>query len=87
MQLSTAQQDTLIRHLVYASIYFLCLIAFYINIGQDMGAGYFLPILVPMIAVLMLTQHATGLALFDRRGLVHLFAGLGWATAFPLLYT
>ena len=87
MQLSTAQQDTLIRHLVYASIYFLCLIAFYINIGQDMGAGYFLPILVPMIAVLMLTQHATGLPLFDRRGLVHLFAGLGWATAFPLLYT
>ena len=87
MQLSTAQQDTLIRHLVYASIYFLCLIAFYINIGQDMGAGYFLPILVPMIAVLMLTQHATGLALFDRRGLAHLFAGLGWATAFPLLYT
>ena len=87
MQLSTAQQDTLIRHLVYASIYFLCLIAFYINIGQDMGAGYFLPILVPMIAVLMLTQHATGLPLFDRRGLAHLFAGLGWATAFPLLYT
>ena len=87
MQLSTAQQDTLIRQLIYAAIYFICLIAFYINIGQDMGAGYFLPILVPMIAVLMLQQHATGLSLFDRRGLVHLFAGLGWATAFPLLYT
>ena len=87
MQLSTAQQDTLIRHLVYASIYFLCLIAFYINIGQDMGAGYFLPILVPMVAVLMLVQHATALPLFTKTGLVHLFAGLGWATAFPLLYT
>ena len=87
MQLSTAQQDALIRQVTYAAIYFICLIAFYINIGQDMGAGYFLPILVPMIAVLVLMQHATGFALFDRRGLVHLFAGLGWATAFPLLYT
>ena len=87
MHLSTAQQDTLIRQLVYAAIYFLCLIAFYINIGQDMGAGYFLPILVPMVAVLMLVQHATALPLFTKTGLVHLFAGLGWATAFPLLYT
>ena len=87
MHLSTAQQDTLIRQLVYAAIYFLCLIAFYINIGQDMGAGYFLPILVPMVAVLMLQQHATALPLFTKTGLVHLFAGLGWATAFPLLYT
>ena len=87
MQLSTAQQDTLIRQLVYAATYFLCLIAFYINIGQDMGAGYFLPILVPMIAVLMLMQHATALPLFTKTGLVHLFAGLGWTTAFPLLYT
>ncbi|MDD6127499.1 MAG: phosphoethanolamine transferase [Veillonellaceae bacterium] len=87
MHLSTAQQDTLIRQLVYAAIYFLCLIAFYINIGQDMGAGYFLPILVPMVAVLMLMQHATALPLFTKTGLVHLFAGLGWATAFPLLYT
>ena len=87
MHLSTAQQDTLIRQLVYAAIYFLCLIAFYINIGQDMGAGYFLPILVPMVAVLMLQQHATSLPLFTKTGLVHLFAGLGWATAFPLLYT
>ena len=87
MHLSTAQQDTLIRQLVYAAIYFLCLIAFYINIGQDMGAGYFLPLLVPMVAVLMLVQHATALPLFTKTGLVHLFAGLGWATAFPLLYT
>ena len=87
MQLSTAQQDTLIRQLVYAATYFLCLIAFYINIGQDMVAGYFLPILVPMIAVLMLMQHATALPLFTKTGLVHLFAGLGWTTAFPLLYT
>lgn len=87
MHLSTAQQDTLIRQLVYAAIYFLCLIAFYINIGQDMGAGYFLPLLVPMVAVLMLVQHATALSLFTKTGLVHLFAGLGWATAFPLLYT
>ena len=87
MQLSTAQQDTLIRRTVYAAAYFLCLIAFYINIGQDMGAGYFLPMLVPMMLVLLLQQDATGLPLFDRRGLVHLFSGLGWATAFPLLYT
>ena len=87
MQLSTAQQDTLIRQLVYAAVYFLCLIAFYINIGQDMGAGYFLPILVPMLAALMLMQHATALPLFEKTGLFHLFAGLGWATAFPLLYT
>ena len=66
MHLSTAQQDTLIRQLVYAAIYFLCLIAFYINIGQDMGAGYFLPLLVPMVAVLMIVHHATALTLVPK---------------------
>ena len=45
MQLSTERQDRLIRWLTAAGIYYICLIAFYIDIGQDMGAEYFICLL------------------------------------------
>lgn len=86
MRISPDQQDTLIRQLTAACIYFICLIAFYCDIGEDMGADYFLPIALPVLALLVLAQRATGLSLFERTGLFHLFAGLGWCSAFPLLY-
>lgn len=83
---STESQDTFLRRLAAAFLYFLCLIAFYIDIGEDMGAGYFLPIALPVMALLVLTQAGTKLSLFDKRGFGHLFAGLAWASAFPLCY-
>ena len=84
MNISSDQQDTLIRQLAAAFIYFICLVAFYCDIGEDMGADYFLPAALPLLAVLVLAQRATGLPLFAREGLFHLFAGLGWCSAFPL---
>ena len=87
MKLSSAQEDWLILSAVAAVSYFFIVVAFYADIGQDMGAGYFLPILLPTVAVLMLLQHASGLPLFSRLSGVHLFAGLAWCSAFPLLYT
>ena len=86
MNISSDQQDTLIRQLAAAFIYFICLVAFYCDIGEDMGADYFLPAALPLLTVLVLAQRATGLPLFAREGLFHLFAGLGWCSAFPLLY-
>ena len=38
MNISSDQQDTLIRQLAAAFIYFICLVAFYCDIGEDMGA-------------------------------------------------
>ena len=58
MRISPDQQDTLIRQLTAACIYFICLIAFYCDIGEDMGADYFLPIALPMLALLVLAQSS-----------------------------
>ena len=87
MHISTRTQDNVIRALAGAIVYFLCLIAFYINIGQDMGPGYFLPILIPIIMGLCLMQYGTHIPLFAKENLPNLITGLGWCSAFPLLYT
>ena len=87
MHISTRTQDNVIRALAGAAAYFLCLIAFYINIGQDMGPGYYLPVLIPMITGLCLMQYGTYVYLFSRENLPNLITGLGWCSAFPILYT
>ena len=87
MHISTRTQDNIIRALAVSFTYFLCLIAFYINIGQDMGPGYFLPILIPIILGLCLMQYGTHIPLFAKENLPNLITGLGWCSAFPLLYT
>ena len=87
MLMNTAQQDALIRRLAAAASYFCCLIAFYIDIGQDMGAKYFMPILLPVIIALVLMQYATRLSIFCRAALPNLITSLGWSMTFPLLYT
>ena len=87
MHISTQAQDNLIRYLAASGAYFLCLIAFYINIGQDMGPGYFLPILIPTILGLCLLQYGTHIPLFATENLPNLITGLGWCSAFPLLYS
>ncbi|SDP65492.1 phosphoethanolamine transferase [Selenomonas ruminantium] len=87
MLMTAKQQDALIRHLAAASVYFCCLIAFYIDIGQDMGAKYFMPILVPVILGLVLMEWATKVRIFSMAALPNLFTGLAWAMTFPLLYS
>lgn len=87
MKLSTEAQDKIIRALTAASIYFCCLIAYYIDIGQDMGAQYFMPILVPIIVALELVYYGTQVPIFSRAALPNLVTGLGWCMTFPILYT
>ena len=86
MIISTEHQDHLIRWLTAAAVYFLLLIAFYIDIGQDMGAEYFLPLLLPMLAALVLVQYGTRVPLFSWAALPNLLTGIGWCVTFPLLY-
>ena len=76
MTITSNQQDAFIRRLAAAASYFCCLIAFYIDIGQDMGAKYFMPILVPIIAALILTQYATRVSIFSRAALPNLLTSL-----------
>ncbi len=87
MNFSTERANEWIRHAVAAGVYFLTLVACYINMGQDMGAEYFLPALLPVIGVLMLMQYGTGVPLFSRGMLGAMVPGLLWCLTFPLLYT
>ena len=87
MKISTERTNEWIRYAAAAGTYFLTLIACYINMGQDMGAEYFLPALLPVLAVLMLMQYGTGVPLFSRGMLGAMVPGLLWCLTFPLLYT
>ena len=84
--MNTNTQDNIIRYFSAAAVYFICLIAFYIDIGEDMGAEYFMPILIPIIAALALMQYGSRVPLFSLASLPNLLTGLGWCSAFPLLY-
>ena len=86
MHISTQTQDNIIRWLFAAWMYFMSLIAFYINIGQDMSAQYYIPILIPVLLGLMLLQAGNRMLLCSRENLPNLITGLGWCSAFPLLY-
>ena len=68
MQLSTERQDRLIRWLTAAGIYYICLIAFYIDICQDMGAEYFIPVFLPVMlaAVIIAAAFLVLLHVLDR---------------------
>ena len=86
MNLSVERSNEWIRYAAAAGAYFLTMVAVYINMGQDMGAEYFLPALVPVLAVLMLMQYGTGVPLFSRGMLGAMIPGLLWCVTFPLLY-
>ena len=86
MNLSTERANEWIRAAAAAGVYFLTLVACYINMGQDMGAEYFLPALLPVLAALMLMQYGTGVPLFSRGMLGAMVPGLLWCLTFPLLY-
>jgi len=86
MNLSTERANEWIRHAAAAGVYFLTLVACYINMGQDMGAEYFLPAFVPFLAVLMLVQYGTGVSLFSCGMIGAMVPGVLWCVTFPLLY-
>ncbi len=79
--------DNLIRYTAAAVGFFLTSVAFYINIGQNMGAKYFMPILLPVIFTLIVLQWANGRHLFVGDNLPNLITAVGWGTAFPIIYT
>ena len=87
MHISIQTQDNIIRWLFAAGAYFMCLIAFYINIGQDMGAQYYMPILIPIVLGLFLLQAGNRMPLYSKENLPNLISGLAWCSAFPILYT
>ena len=87
MKVSTERANEWIRYATASGVYFLTMVACYINMGQDMGAEYFLPALIPVLALLMLMQYGTGVPFFSRGMLGAMVPGLLWCLTFPLLYT
>lgn len=86
MKISSINQERFIRWFVAAATYFVCLIAAYIDFGQDMGAKYFMPILLPVLAALILVPYGTRVNLFSLAALPNLLTGVAWCITFPLLY-
>ena len=86
MKLTVERQNELIRYTAAAGAYFLMLIAADINMGQDMGAEYFVPALIPVLGMLVLMQYGTGVSLFSRGMCAPLVTGVLWSVTFPLLY-
>ena len=86
MKLTVERQNELIRYTAAAGAYFLMLIAADINMGQDMGAEYFVPALIPILGTLVLMQYGTGVSLFSRGMCAPLVTGVLWSVTFPLLY-
>ena len=79
-------KDFLQRALLYAALYFYLTNVFYLDIGQNMGPQYFLPIFLPTIFILVLGQFAAGEKIFSWKLFPNLLTGLAWAVTFPLLY-
>ena len=86
MKLTVERQNELIRYTAAAGAYFLMLIAADINMGQDMGAEYFVPALIPILGTLVLMQYGTGVSLISRGMCAPLVTGVLWSVTFPLLY-
>ena len=51
-----------------------------------MGAGYFMPIALPILAGLVLLQYGTRLPLFSLATLPNLLTGFAWCMTFPRVY-
>ena len=86
MHISIRAQNEAVRLMVAACIFYLCLTAFYINIGEDMGPENYLLYWLPTVGMLSLMQYASRSYLFSLACLPHLLAGLSWCVTFPLLY-
>ena len=79
--------DDFIRYTAAAGAYFLACVAFYIDIGQNMGAKYFMPILLPVVFSLVALQWANGRQMFRKENIPDFLCAIGWGSAFPLIYT
>ena len=71
---------------IFAALYFCLLMYFYAEIEQDMGEGYYLPILAPVILLLTFAQWTSGKFLISPSMLPNLLTGILWCGTFPLLY-
>ena len=75
------------KYFFYAILYFYLLNAFYIDVGQTMGATYIIPLIVPMVLTLTLAQFGTGDIIFSHLHFANLLTGLAWCMTFILVYT
>lgn len=73
--------------LLASLVFYICLVIFYINIGQDMGPVNYFAYLLPTIISLYLIQYLTHTSLFSGKFLAHAIPGLAWCITFPLLYS
>ena len=78
-------KDFLYLSLIAAVSYFISMIAFYLDIGQNMGS-YWVSAIIPMIGGLVLVQFASHEYIFSKSMLPNLLAGFTWCSAFPILY-
>ena len=85
--ISETEKNFLKRAVLLSALYFYLTNVFYLDIGQNMGPQYFLPIFLPTIFVLTLGQFAAGEKIFSGRLFANFLTGLAWAVTFPLLYT
>lgn len=81
------EKNFLRRSAVQAALYFYLVNVFYLDIGQNMGPQYFLPIFLPTVALLIFMQFAAKENIFSAKLFPNLLTGLAWAVTFPLLYT
>lgn len=86
-KLSKSDKNFLRCATIQAALYFYLTNVFYLDIGQNMGPQYFLPIFLPTVALLIFGQFAAGDKIFSAKLLPNLLTGLAWAITFPLLYT
>ena len=75
------------QFLAFALLFYVCMILFYINIGEDMTPINYVGYLVPVVFALFLAQYATETSFFSLYDLPHAFVGLSWCITFPLLYS
>jgi len=87
MRFSIGEKNEGVRYVAGAFVFYFALISFYINIGEDMTPGNYLPWLVPVIGALVLFQYGARVRLFSLNHAPHLFAGVAWCVTFPLLYS
>ena len=80
------EEKEFLQKAAIASIsYFVSMIAFYLDIGQNMG-NYWLNAIIPMIFCLILIQYSTKKYIFTKFMIPNLLSGLLWSSAFPILY-
>ena len=78
-------KDFIHRSILRAIAYFVSLIAFYLDIGQNMGS-YWTGALLPMIIGLVLIQFSSQKFISSKLMFPNLITGLAWCSAFPILY-